>query len=308
MTLQQLRYICAIDQWGHFGKAAIACHLTQSTLSLMLKKLEEELDVQIFDREAHPVVATEMGRKIIDKAKVVLYNVGQISEMTRSDKQLLSGPLKIAMISTLAPLLVAGMFKYLHDAHPDIELQTEEMISGTIKEKLRHAEIDMGLLTSPVNDAELMEIPLYTERFVAYVAENGPESAMESIPSSYLRSRSVWIMKNGLRQMDLSQIAAERNEAYEQYFEGGRVGTLLQIVNENGGITIIPETHTKFILYSWLSRIKPIVDSTPKRTISLVLRKDYIHEAMLNAVVKAIKSIIPANLHEGPIRHDHIKL
>ena len=115
-------------------------------------------------------------------------------------------------------------------------------------------------------------------------------------------------MDNGLRQMDLSQIAAERNEAYEQYFEGGRVGTLLQIVNENGGITIIPETHTKFILYSWLSRIKPIVDPTPKRTISLVLRKDYIHEAMLNAVVKAIKSIIPANLHEGPIRHDHIAI
>ncbi|MBQ6576653.1 MAG: LysR family transcriptional regulator [Bacteroidales bacterium] len=109
MTLQQLRYIVAIDDYGHFGKAAEACGLTQSTLSLMLKKLEDELDVRLFDRNAHPVIPTQIGRKVIDQAKVVLYNVEQISEMTRSEKEILSGPLKIGIISTVAPVLVPGL-------------------------------------------------------------------------------------------------------------------------------------------------------------------------------------------------------
>ena len=103
MTLQQLRYIIAIDEYRHFGKAAEACGLTQSTLSLMVKKIEEELDVRIFDRESHPIAPTEIGRKIIDQAKIVIYHVNQIKEMTSSEKDLLSGRLKIALISTVSP-------------------------------------------------------------------------------------------------------------------------------------------------------------------------------------------------------------
>ncbi|MBR5042181.1 MAG: LysR family transcriptional regulator [Bacteroidales bacterium] len=137
MTLQQLRYIIAIDDFRHFGKAAEACGLTQSTLSLMVKKMEEELDVKIFDREAHPVATTEIGRKVIDRAKVVLYNVEQISLMTRSEKELLSGPLKIALISTVSPVLVPSLFKHFGSNYPSISLQTEEMLSSTIKDKLR---------------------------------------------------------------------------------------------------------------------------------------------------------------------------
>ncbi|MBO7584394.1 MAG: LysR family transcriptional regulator, partial [Bacteroidales bacterium] len=104
MTLQQLRYIIAIDDYRNFGKAAEACDLTQSTLSLMVKKMENELGVLLFDRNAHPVAPTEIGRKVIDQAKIVLYNVGQIEEMTRSEKETLSGPVRIALISTVAPV------------------------------------------------------------------------------------------------------------------------------------------------------------------------------------------------------------
>ena len=111
MTLQQLRYIVAIDQYRHFGKAAEACGLTQSTLSLMVKKMEEELDVRLFDREAHPVAPTEVGRKVIDQARVVLFNVEQISQITQSEKSILSGSLRIALISTVAPVLIPGLFK-----------------------------------------------------------------------------------------------------------------------------------------------------------------------------------------------------
>ena len=108
MTLQQLRYIVAIDTYRSFGKAAEACGLTQSTLSLMVKKMEEELDVRLFNRDAHPVAPTEIGRKVIDQAKVVLYNVEQITQMTRSEKESLAGPLRIAQPSDAGDIEMSG--------------------------------------------------------------------------------------------------------------------------------------------------------------------------------------------------------
>ena len=306
MTLQQLRYIVAIDHYRHFGKAAEACGLTQSTLSLMVKKLEEELDVRLFDRDAHPVMPTEIGRKVIGRAKVVLYNAEQIVEMTRTEKETLSGPLKIALISTVSPVLIPGLFKYMGEKHPSIALQTEEMLTETIQDRLRKAEVDMGILAGPVRDPDLLEIPLYRERFLAYVSPDNPAFAQETIRMETLLSQPIWIIRDGLRQLDPSE---ERGRiSYDRFFEGGRVGILIQVVNDNGGLTIIPETHTGFILYSQQSCLRPIVDPEPGRTISLVIRADYIHEAKLNAVVDAVRSIIPGPMLENVIRKGRLTL
>jgi len=308
MTLQQLRYLVALDEYRHFGKAANSCQLTQSTLSLMIKKLEEELDVSIFDRESHPLVPTEIGQKIIDQARVVLFNTEQIFEMVHSEKHSLSGPLHIALISTVAPVLVPGLFRYIGSKHPAISLRTEEMITETIKDKLHKAEVDIGILSSPVNDPQLLEIPLYTERFFAFVSERDPAYAGETIRSDRLSERPIWIMKSGLRLFNLSQRVPDEKPSYETYFEGGRVGTLIQIVEENGGMTIIPETHIGLILYSMQKHIRPIVDPVPRRTIVLAVRRDYIHESMLNVVIRAVKDIIPGTMLENIIRKDYIKL
>jgi len=307
MTLQQLKYIVSIDEYRHFGKAAQACDITQSTLSLMVKKLEEELDVRIFDREAYPVAVTEIGRKIIDQAKVVLFNAEQIEEITRNEIESMTGTVSIALISTVAPVLVPGLYKYFGDNYPTLSLVTEEMITDTIIDKLRKAEIDMGIVTSPVRDPELLEIPLYSERFFAFISQNDPLYTAGEIKAKALRDRPIWIMRNGVRLIDNFE-RQEGESTYEHYFEGGRVGTLMQIVNENGGLTIIPETHIKLTLYSWHEKIRPIVDPEPRRTISLAIRKDYIHEAQLNVVVRAIKSIIPGVMLENTIRKEYIKL
>lgn len=308
MTLQELKYIAAIDQYRHFGKAAEACGLTQSTLSLMVRKLEEELDVRIFDRNAHPVAPTEIGRKIIDQAKVVLYNVDQITEMTRSEKKALSGPLRIALISTISPVLVPGMFKFLGERYPAISLQMEEMLTETIIDKLRKAEVDMGVLSAPVDDPGLLEIPLYHERFFAYVSPTNPAYAQESIREDILFSQPLWIIKDGVRQIDPSELRRGENLTYERLFEGGRVGIMIQIVNESGGITIIPETHVGFIMYSQQKNLRPIVEPESRRTISLVVRADFIHESKLNAVVEAVRSIIPGNLLDNIARQGNLKL
>ncbi|MCR5708850.1 MAG: LysR family transcriptional regulator [Bacteroidales bacterium] len=307
MTLQQLRYIIAIADYRHFGKAAEACGLTQSTLSLMVKKMEEELDVRIFDRDAHPVAPTEIGRKIIDQAKVVLYNVEQITAMTRSEKETLSGPLKIALISTVAPVLIPGLFKHIADKYPAIALHTEEMLTETILDKLRKAEVDMGVLAGPVHDTDLLEIPLYHERFLAYVSPDNPLYAQESIRTETLLQQPVWIIRDGLRRLDSADLK-EGRFTFERFFEGGRVGILIQVVNNNGGVTIVPETHANFILFSQQHCLRPIIDPVPSRTISLVVRADFIHEAKLNALVDAVRRIVPAPLQEGVIKKEKLVL
>ena len=307
MTLQQLRYILAIDKYRHFGKAAEACGLTQSTLSLMVKKLEDELDVRLFDRDAHPVVPTEIGRKVLERAKIVLYHTEQITEMTRSEKEILSGPLKLALISTVSPVLVPGLFKYFGTHYPSLSLQTEEMLTSTIKDKLRKAEVDMGILAGPLQEPGLLEIPLYHERFLAYVSPRNPAYARESIQTETLFSQPIWIIRDGLRQLAPGEIQS-KSMSYEQFFEGGRVGTLIQVVNDNGGITIIPETHAGLILYSQQACLRPIVDPEPSRTISLAIRSDYIHEAKLNAVADAIRHIVPGVLLDSVLRSGRLVL
>lgn len=308
MTLLQLKYIIAIDRYRHFGKAAESCGLTQSTLSLMVKKLEEELDVRIFDRDAHPIGVTAIGRRIIDQARVVLFNADQITQMTRKEKEELSGPLRIALISTVSPILVPGLFKYLGDNYPSISLQTEEMLTETVLNKLHKAEVDMGILSGPIQDPGLLEIPLYHERFYAYVSPTHPAYAQESIRVESLFGQPIWVIKDGLRQIDPSELKSGEAITYDRFFEGGRVGILIQIVNENGGITIIPETHANLIMYSQQASLRPIVDPPLSRTVSLAVRTDFIHQAKLNAVVDAVKSILPGALLDSIVRQGALKL
>ena len=308
MTLQQLEYIVAIENYGYFVEAAEACGVTQSTMSLMVKKLEEELDVRIFNRDTHPVTVTEIGRKVINEAREVVYHSKQLVELTRSEKELSSGDLNIAMTTTVAPVLMAGMFKFMRLRYPALRLRTEEMITTTILAKLKKAEIDMGILVSPVNDPDLLEIPLYKEKFFAYVSPENAMARQESLEQERVLDNPIWIMRDGVRLFDKSMLRPGEAFTYEKMYEGGRVGILLQIANESGGITIIPETHIKFLPTSMQKCLKPIVNPVPKRTICLVIRNDYIHEQIMNIVIRSIKSIIPYELWDSMIMSEYLRL
>ena len=308
MTLQQLEYIIAVEQHGYFVNAADACGVTQSTLSLMIKKLEEELDVKIFNRDTHPVTVTEMGRRVIDEAKMAVYHTKQLLELTRTAKEQASGDLSIAMTTTVAPVLMPGLFHYMRTKNPAIRLRVEEMITATIITKLKKAEVDMGIVTYPVNDPDLLEVPLYHERFFAYVSPQDALYQEESVERKHLLEHKVWTMKDGVRLIDRSKVRSEEEITYDKLYEGGRVGILIQIVNENGGITIVPESHLHLLPESVKDNIKPIVSPEPQRTIGLVFRKDYVHERMMNIVVKAIKTVVPSEFLDGVIRADYLRL
>ena len=308
MTLQQFEYIVAVDRYGYFVAAAESCGVTQSTLSLMVRKLEDELDVRIFNRDTHPVEVTEAGRMVIDRAKMILYHCGQLLEGTKSERELLSGTLRVAMISSVAPILIPGMFRFIRNNHPSIDLRVEEMLSSTIIAQLRKGEVDMGIVSSPVREADMLELPLYHESFMAYVSPQEPAYSSESIRRSDVLDNPLWIIRDGVRLFDRSMLRPGERFEYDAQYEGGRVGMLIQLINENGGMAIIPETHVNLILRSWQAHIRPIVDPVPMRTVSLVFRKDYIHEQLLNVMVDAVKTIIPSGMREQVIKGERIKL
>lgn len=308
MTLQQLEYIVAVDEYRYFVKAAEACGVTQSTLSLMIKKLEDELDVSIFRRDTHPVETTEIGQKVIEEAKLVLYHSKQLVELTQSEKALATGTLKVGMISTVAPVLMPKTFSYINLFHPGIKLQAQEMRSSTIIERLKRAEIEMGVLTAPVDDKEILELPLYHEKFFAYIANDDILVRHKSIERKHLVDYPLWVMKDGIRLFEKSDLSQNYKDTYEEMYEGGRVGILIQIANENGGITILPETHLGLLDAKSKQRLRPIIKPTISRVICLAIRKDYIHEKMMNIFVKAVKSCISPKLYEPSIKGDYLKL
>lgn len=308
MTLQQLEYVVAVDEYRYFVKAAEACGVTQSTLSLMIKKLEEELDINIFRRDTHPVEVTEIGQKVIEEAKLVLYHSKQLVELTQSEKTLASGPLKVGMISTVAPVLMPRTFTYVNTFHPNIKLQAQEMRSATIIDRLKKAEIDMGIMTAPVDDKEILELPLYHERFLAYIANDDILTQHEVIERGHLVDYPLWVMKDGIRLFEKNDLSQKYRDAYEEMYEGGRVGILIQIANENGGITILPETHFGLLDDTAKQRLRPITGQAISRVICLAMRRDYIHEKMMNIVVKAVKSCISPELYEPSIKGEYLKL
>lgn len=307
MTLQQLEYIIALDMYGSFTDAAQSCGVTQSTLSLMVKRLEEELDTTIFLRDSHPIKPTETGRRIIDEARLVLYHAGQISELTRSEKELVSGKLRVGMISTVSPVLMPAFFRFFSQKYPDVRLQAYEMISDTIKEKLYRAEIDMGIMSAPLNDDNFLEVPLYHEKFFAYVSPKEQYSD-DVIERDILTSKRIWIMGQGVQLYDSSMLKAGETFTYNRMYEGGRVFTLIKITNEIGGYTIVPELHIPLIKEDQKQCLRHIVNPEVSRKIILVIRRDYVHEHMMNAVIEAVKSVVPPHCYESIIKSDYVRL
>ena len=243
MNIQQLEYIVALDKHRHFQRAAEACGVSQPTLSALIQKLEEELDLTLFDRKSHPISTTESGRAVVDQARVVLYHIAQLKEMTRSEKELDRGTIRIGVIPTVAPYILPRLFKQMQQMFPQIELRAFELRTAVIIEQLRKAELDMAILATPLEQPDFLEIPLYYEKFAAYVSPaeelyNKDEIAAHEMPTEHL-----WVLKEGHCMRNQVFNFCQTQSAYSTTYEAGSIDTLIKIVDENGGYTVIPELH-----------------------------------------------------------------
>lgn len=296
MTLQQMEYIVALDKHRHFARAAESCGITQSTLSSLIQKLEAELDVTIFDRNTHPIKPTQLGEEIIIQAKVLLFNASQIEEIVSTHKGESIGKVRMGIASTIAPYILPKMFKHLSKEHPDIDLYVEEARIATIIQKLERAELDLALLATPLNNSELLEIPIYRERFVAYVSPDEKMYQHEVLETSTLPVENIWMLREAYCPNSGVFPFCHSNTGKRATYEAGSIETLVRIVDENGGYTIIPELHVPLLHSNQQSNIRHLLNPEPTREIAFVIRRDYARERLLNILADAIKAVIPDNM------------
>lgn len=308
MTLQQMEYIVAVDKYRHFAKAAQYCGVTQSTLSSLVQKLENELDITIFDRNSHPVRPTAVGEEIISRAKVLLFNAAQVRELVATRKGESVGKVSLGIISTVAPYLLPKMFKFMSVNHPDIELKVEEARVSTLVSQLERGELDIALLATPVNNDELLEIPVYRERLMAYVSPDEPIFQAPDLQTGQLPAESAWVLREGYCPNRGVFPFCNYRAARQAVYEAGSVETLIRIVDHNGGYAIIPELHVPLLSESQQANVRVLTAPEPTREIAFVIHRNFVRERLLNILADAIKTVIPAAMIDKRLQRFSIRL
>lgn len=304
MTLQQLEYILALNRHRHFAKAAEACGVNQSTLSISIQKLEDELDARIFNRDSHPVTLTSIGEEIITQAKIAVFNAKLIKEIALSRKTSAKGHLRIGLIGSVSVYLLPRLIRFMKHEYPNVSIIPEEASSESLVHKLLLTEIDCAILTSNIKNDNILEIPLYKEELVAFVSPDDELFKQDELHKEDLPMDRMWRL-SGKHSPANTLLGTENHDKH--YNMAGTIETLVRIVMLNGGYTIIPKTHIELMRKQYLTSIRPILPTT-YRPISLYIRKDYTSERLLNILIQAIKQSVPNDLISSPLLNNPIKL
>ena len=308
MTLQQLRYAVAIDHYRSFAAAAAALGVTQPTLSGMLVKLEEELDVKLFERTSRRVSTTTIGAEIVAQARVVLMEADRINEMVSEAKDEVSGAFRLSVGPSIAPYVLPDFIRIYMADFPQVRLSVEEMRPEAMVKSLRDHTIDAGVATTGLTDDGIYEIPLYTERFYVYLSESCRRRLPVFNPGE-LEHEHLWVMKEVQCLRESAFSFCKGRIGRRHVYEAGNIDTLIRIVDTNGGYTIIPEMHLPMLSEQQRLNVRPIDgDHLSLRKVSMYIRRDYVRERMLNSVVDTLKKFIPAAMMDGPVLRRGIKL
>lgn len=247
MTLTELKYVVALAREKHFGKAALACAVSQPTLSLGIKKLEEELDIKIFERNANDVNPTSIGQEIVRQAQSVLEQSQQIKEIAKLGKDPLNGALRLGVIYTIAPYLLPDLVKSVIQNTPQMKLVLQENFTTRLLEMLRSGDIDCAILAEPFSEAGLAVAPLYDEPFVAAVPANHELAQFDAISTDQLKSESILLLGAGHcfrdHVLDVCPEYAKfsnHSDGIHKNFEGSSLETIKYMVAAGLGVTLVP--------------------------------------------------------------------
>lgn len=308
MNLQQLRYVVAVNRFRNFAKAAESCNVSQPTLSAMLQKLEEELDIRIFERSNKSVTPTTAGEKIIRQAETALLEIDRIGEIVLEGKGQIGGKFALSVGPTIAPYILPKFIKKYRESFPSVELSIQELKVNFMLEALLRGELDAGIAISENAREGILEIPLYTEKFLVYLAESCWRKLPVFKPDN-LEHENMWIMKDAQCLRDSAFSFCKSRQKGNHIYEAGSITTLVHIVDENGGFTIIPEMHLPFLSDKQRENVRPIEgDYLSQRRVSLYIKEDYIRQRMLNTVTDTLKKFIPERMINERVRKCGIKL
>jgi LysR family hydrogen peroxide-inducible transcriptional activator len=308
MNIQQLEYIIAVDKFRHFAKAAEFCNVTQPTLSMMIQKLEEELDVKIFDRSKHPVRPTVIGRQIIERAHTSLKHFRQIKEMVDNEHGIVSGTFRLGIIPTIASYLVPSILHKHSAGYSQIDLVMRESTTGNMVHEVADGVLDGGILAGPLNIPGLIEYPLYYEKFYAYVSPLEDVYSEREIDLDTIDINALWLLENEhclrgqIEQLCRLKKKSLQREANAIRYEAGSIDTLINVVDSNTGITVIPEMHAMGLSEEKQENLRAFKNFTAVREVCLIVNSEYGRKTMLNLIIEIIKDAVPKSMQDPKLK------
>ena len=292
-----MEYVVAVDTYRHFATAAEKCFVTQPTLSMQLKKMEEELGIILFDRSKQPVIPTEAGIKIIEQARLILQEAKKISLLADETKSTISGELRIGVIPTISPYLLprfAGDFK---SKFPHIHSKVEEIITEQIEEKLQKDLLDVGIAVSPLHNKTIIERPLFYEEMMIYINSNNALMKKPFIQIKDVATPEMWLLSDGHcfrnQVVNLCDLHFSASDTLPFEFEGGSLDTLMKIIDKEGGFTLIPELAGIDVMSNKTLQIRHFSKSCPLREVSLVYTRRFAKTRMIDLLADSIIRSVP---------------
>ncbi|MBL4560085.1 MAG: hydrogen peroxide-inducible genes activator [Labilibaculum sp.] len=300
MTITQLEYIVAVDTYRHFATAADKCFITQPTLSMQIKKLEEFLDITIFDRSKQPIIPTDVGTSIIEQARIILGDTKKIDEIINDHKNTIEGSLKIGIIPTLAPFLLPMFIGDYIRNYPAIKVEVEEMVSEDIVKSLKKDKIDVGIFVTPAKEDKIKERPLFYEEMMIYAHKDHEILKKSIIEVKDIATPEIWMLGDGHcfrnQVINLCEMHDLQHQELPFEFESNSLETLMKIVDIEGGFTLIPELATRYLPNEKLNQVKQFTNLHPLREVSLVYSRHYSKNKLLDLLAKSIQNVIPKDL------------
>lgn len=298
MTLTQLEYVVAVATYKSFVAAAEKCFVTQPTLSMQINKLEQELSVRIFDRNKHPISPTETGMEIVRQAKVILAETEKVYELIQERQGTVKGRFRMAVIPTIGPYILPQLLKSHVKLHPDLQLIVTEMQTDEIIRKLKNDELDCGLVSTPLEESQIKEYPLFHEPLIAYFGQDERSLEKRLITPKDIDLTKIWMLNEGncLRNqvINLCNKHIDKLQEHRSFkYESGNVETLRKMVDKNGGVTILPELATFEFNDEGMDNVRYFENPQPAREISLVTNKHFVKLSVLQTLIDEIQKIIP---------------
>ncbi len=287
-TITQLEYIVAVDTLRHFGMAAKQCFVTQPTLSMQIKKAEEDLGVIIFDRSKQPILPTDVGQELILQARNILREVQALTQIVDNYKDVISGSLRVGIIPTLSPYLLPLFVGSFTTNNPKIKLEVQELQSKHIIEQLKNDTLDVGVMVTPAHEAGMKELPLFYESIKLYVHPQNRYAASKEVQSNELTTQGLWMLSQGNcfrnQTLNLCPKSEEAPSNLPFKLESGSLESLKRLVDKEGGFTLLPE-----LAIESEKQVRSVVNPMPLREVSLVYVRNFAKTKLLNLFAKEIK-------------------
>lgn len=306
MTITQLHYVLAVAEHQNFTKAAQKVFVTQPTLSMQIQKLEDELDVLIFDRSKKPIELTETGKKIVQQARNIVNESDRIQDIVDQQKGFVGGLFRLGVIPTIMPTLLPMFLSAFIKKYPKVKLKIEELHTEAIIEKLQDGHLDAAIAATPLELPNIKEQPLYYEPFVGYIPEGHRLRAKKKLEVDDLDLNDILLLEDGHCFKDgiLNLCKATRTSKEDHFqLESGSFETMIKLANEGLGMTLLPYLHTLDIKDSEKNNLKMFTEPSPAREVSLIYNKSELKMQIIEALRTTIAGVV-----KGAITFQNVKI